>query len=404
MRVQVIATGSTHTGVVPGFGVPDTEAHPPASYAGWRPRAVLGADSPGGLLLPPAMPTAAHLYAPRAVWTDGRIVVAADTGNHRVLIWDDVPSSDGAAAAVVLGQRDENSEGPAAGGTSTANGMHLPTGVLVHDGRLIVADAWHHRVLVWDTVPTRTGTPPDLVLGQPDAETVTPNSGGEPTAASLYWPFGIAVIDGRFYVADTGNRRVLVWRDGLPSAGQPADVVLGQPDASSRDENRGDVVAADSFRWPHAFAGTGAGGVIVADAGNHRLLRWNTHPDADGPADAVLGQPDFHGGMEFPYVSQAGRLRFPYAVGSVGTELAVADTANNRVLLYASTLAEHDDAPVAALGQPTLAANGENRWEAVAADTLCWPYGLHWHRSTDHDLMAIADSGNNRVVLWERRP
>ena len=65
---------------------------------------MLGADSPGGLLLPPAIPTAAHMYAPRAVWTDGEIVVAADTGNHRVLIWHQVPTTDGAAAGVVLGR------------------------------------------------------------------------------------------------------------------------------------------------------------------------------------------------------------------------------------------------------------------------------------------------------------
>ena len=107
MKVQVIATGSTHDGVVPGFGVPDTVESPPATYDGWQPRAILGADSPGGLLLPPAMPTASHLYAPRAAWTDGRRVVAADTGNHRVLIWDGVPDTDGVAAAVVLGQSDE---------------------------------------------------------------------------------------------------------------------------------------------------------------------------------------------------------------------------------------------------------------------------------------------------------
>ena len=64
--------------------------------------------------------------------------------------------------------------------------------------------------------------------------------------------------------------------------------------------------------------------------------------------------------------------------------------------------AAHDDRPIGVLGQPTLAANGENRWERVADDTMCWPYGLWWSRSVDRELLAIADSGNNRVVLWER--
>ena len=121
---------------------------------------------------------------------------------------------------------------------------------------------------------------------------------GETTAGTFYWPFGMAVIDGRFVVADTGNRRVLIWRDGVPAPGQPADVVLGQPSPSAREENRGGPVAADSFRWPHAIAGTGTGGLLVADAGNHRVLRWDRHPESDRPADGVLGQPDFANGTE----------------------------------------------------------------------------------------------------------
>jgi hypothetical protein len=256
-------------------------------------------------------------------------------------------------------------------------------------------------------VPARTATPPDHVLGQVDAVSVQPNAGREPDATTFYWPFGVAVVEGRFHVADTGNRRVLIWRDGIPEQGRPADVVLGQPDPSARDENRGTAVRADSFRWPHGFAATGSGGLIVADAGNHRLLRWDTHPEEDRPADAVLGQTDFVNGTEFPYVSQAGRLRFPYGVASMDGELAVADTANNRVLLYPSSSAVHDELPAAVLGQPTFAANGENRWEKVAADTLCWPYGLHWHRSAEgtspRELILVADTGNNRVVVWERR-
>lgn len=408
MRVQVIATGQPHAGIVPGVGVPVLPESLPATYGGWRPRCVLGADSPGGLLLPPAHPTSATMYAPRAVWTDGTRVVAADTGNHRVLIWDRLPKDDGTPADVVLGQPDEHSEGPGAGGRGAAGGLNLPTGVLIHDGRLLVADAWHHRVLVWDSVPETTDTPANHVLGQPTHDAVEPNAGGEADAATFYWPFGIAVVDGRFHVADTGNRRVLVWREGIPEPGRPADVVLGQPGPRDRQENRGGEVAPDSFRWPHAFAGTGTGGLLVADAGNHRVLRWDTHPDRDRPADAVLGQPDFTTGTEFPYVSQEGRLRFPYGVTSVPGGLAVADTANNRVLVYEGPGAltgepVHDALPSAVLAQPTYSANGENRWERVAADTLCWPYGVHWHRSpTGQDLLAVADSGNNRIVLWER--
>src|SRR5450756_2748552 len=69
--------------------------------------------------------------------------------------------------------------------------------------------------------------------------------------------------------------------------------------------------------------------LYIADAGNHRVLGWTAGPETDAPADLVLGQPDFGAANELPYGSQpADMLRFPYAVDTDGTTLAVADTAN----------------------------------------------------------------------------
>ncbi|MDO5502323.1 MAG: NHL repeat-containing protein [Actinomycetia bacterium] len=399
VRVTVLPAGTS--GNANPFGQVTSA---PLDYGDWAPAVVLGAVSEGGLMLPSATPTAGHLYGPRAAWLDDDLLVAADTGNHRVLIWHGFPGHDGAPADVVLGQIDEESEGPAAAGAGPANGLHLPTGVLVADGRLIVADAWHHRLLIWDAVPEATGTPPDHVIGQATLVDVEPNAGGEPSAATFYWPFGIGLIDGRFYVTDTGNRRVLIWRDGIPEQGRAADVVLGQPSAGDREENRGGPVSAASFRWPHAVAGDGDGGVWIADAGNHRILGWDEHPEQDRPADRVLGQPSFEAGEEFPYVPQERRFRFPYGLAAADGDLAISDTANNRVLLQPKPARQAVGGldPTLSLGQPDLTANGENRWDAVGSDTLCWPYGVHWHRG-ERELLAVSDSGNNRVVLWERR-
>lgn len=400
MRVRVIQPGSEVVGAPMTSPVLEAPTpRPPSGASGpWRPAVIVGAASAAGLLLPEAQATPSTLYAPRGVFLDGARLVVSDTGNHRVLLFDGVPQTDRQSADVVLGQPDAFTEGPQAGGAGPEAGMNLPTGVLVtDDGRLVVADAWNHRILVWDDVP-RAARPPDIVLGQPDAASTEPNAGHGPDASVFYWPFGVAVVDGRFYVADTGNRRVLGWRDGVPDPGRPADLVLGQPDAHSRQENRGTGVAADTFRWPHAMAGAG-GGLLVADAGNHRVLGWRAHPDADRPADVVLGQPDFLTADEFPYRPQtATGLRFPYAVHHGGHGLAVADTANNRILLWDRDPRGSDAAPSFVLGQPTFSANGENRWESVERDTLCWPYGIWQHG----DRIAIADSGNNRVVIWSR--
>jgi hypothetical protein len=356
----------------------------------------LGAEAPGGLTLPAALPTPGQLYGPRGVWTDGRRLAVADTGNHRVLLWHRIPERDGAAADVVLGQPDATSEGPAAGGTSTLRGMHLPTGVAVVDGSLVVADAWHHRVLVWHGWPSDFA-PPDVVLGQPDAESVLPNAGGEPAADTFYWPFGMGRSADLFWVADTGNRRVLGWYGGLPDHSRAADVVLGQPTMAVRDDNRGSDPTADSFRWPHAVVGDDQT-LWVADAGDHRVLGWTPVPDADQPAALVLGQPTFTDAGEFKNDPQGpSRLRFPYGVAFDGQRLVVADTSNNRVLVWHKAPRDGRGAPAdEVLGQPDFEAHGENRWQAVTDDSFCWPYAV----SAADDLVAVADSGNNRVVVW----
>ena len=381
-------------------------AQPTTATAAWsagnttaHPILRLGGASAGGLALPPADPTPSQLYAPRGVWTDGTRIVACDTGNHRVLIWNSMPTVDGTDADVVLGQADFTSEGPAAGGADTERGLYLPTGVTVIDGRLVVCDAWHHRILAWDAIPTTNFEAPTWVLGQADLTSVEANRGGEPTLSTLYWPFGCASIDGVFWVADTGNRRVLGWRtEGLPDPSQPADILLGQDDGTGREDNRGEGISASSFRWPHAIAGD-AQTLFIADAGDHRVVSWSPPPvDGTEPADGVLGQDDLGSMEEFKIRPQgAQRMRFPYAAVSDAERLFVADTSNNRVLIWHGIPRGGAGEPAdTVLGQPDMDANGENRWSAVTDDSMCWPYGL----SLAGDVLAIADSGNNRVMLW----
>lgn len=364
---------------------------------GWSPEVWLGAPAPGGLALPPASPTMAWMYSPRGVFLGENQFVVADSGNHRVLIWHGIPTDDEQPADVVLGQPDGTTEGRAANGRGPERGMNLPTGVLVHEGRLIVADAWHHRILVWDEVPVLSDTPPDHILGQPDSSSIAPNQGGQCSASTFYWPFGVAIVGTRFWVADTGNRRVLGWDGGIPGPGCPADIVLGQPDDTHREENRGDDAGPASFRWPHDIAGHDDL-LLVADAGDHRILGWSPHPETDRSADIVLGQPDFSSVAEWPYGPHTGdRFRFPYAIGLDAGRLAIADTANNRILLWEGVPTDGRAADHV-LAQPDFASNGENRWTSVQPDTLCWPYGISLHG----DRLAVSDSGNNRVMIWHR--
>lgn len=335
------------------------------------------------------------MYSPRGVWTDGQRVVVADSGNHRVLVWHSFPAFDGAPADVVLGQPDFATEGPACGSGDRRRGLYLPTGVAMLGEDLVVADAWHHRILVWHGLPAANHVAPDVVIGQDDVDSVEPNRGREPGLDSLYWPFGFGLVAGIFWVADTGNRRVLGWSDGLPDDGRPADILLGQAEPTAREDNGGGLGGA-TFRWPHAVTGDERT-LYIADAGDHRVLGFS--PPGSPTAGLVLGQESAEVSDEFKNRPQGPhRLRFPYAVVSDTSRLVVADTSNNRILLWHDLPRSGAGVPAdTVLAQPDLDANGENRWDAVADDSLCWPYGL----SLAGDLLAVADSGNNRVMFWE---
>ena len=143
----------------------------------------------------------AWMYSPRGVFLGGTHLVVADSGNHRVLIWHGMPAATSSPPTWCSASRTATTEGRAAGGRGPERGMNLPTGVLVHDGRLIVADAWHHRILVWNSVPETSDVAPDLVLGQPDASSVSENRGGR-----------VLGVDVLLAVRDRGGRIHLLGR------------------------------------------------------------------------------------------------------------------------------------------------------------------------------------------------
>lgn len=357
-----------------------------------KPISVIGSASPGGLALGSALPSPCSFYGPRGLFFDGDNLIVADTGNHRVLIFNSFDPSKHNEATVVLGQPDFFSEMPANGGPE--KGLFMPTGVLVHKGSLIVADGWHHRVLVWSGLPESNWQEPTYVIGQDKLSEIEPNRGTECNPHGLYWPFGIGFAANKFWIADTGNRRVLGWND-LPLDGEAPQVIIGQDDGYSHEENRGGV-GRNGFRWVHDITGDETS-LYLSDAGNHRVLYWPTCDSNDSEARAIIGQPDAFSTSEWPYgPHDQKRLRFPYSASLFQGRMAIADTANNRVLLYrdapTTTFPSADDV----IGQDNFAENGENRWKEITDDSMCWPYAVQLL----DDLLFVADTGNNRVVVW----
>jgi sugar lactone lactonase YvrE len=369
----------------------------PSALAAAGARVILGA--PASALLPAEsiVPSACSLFGPRGacVTADGALWVA-DTGHHRLLGWRELPTRDGSPADWLIGQADFTHEGRNGRGDAHAASVNVPTGICACGEGLAVADAWNHRLLIWGRAPRASHVAADVVLGQADFSGAAINRGADrPAADTLYWPYGVHWDGASLWVADSGNRRVLRWR-GLPRRnGTPADLVLGQRDFGTRDENAGAAVNGATLRWPHALAHW-RGNLCVADAGNNRVLIWHGDPAADFTAgDRVIGQADMrnvdHNRGE--YWPCAASLNMPYGVAAHGDRLFVADTANSRILRFDGD----DEAAAAVGGQTGFVDKGENRWQPAARDSLCWPYAVTLHG----DCAIVADSGNNRVLLWD---
>ncbi|MEM8605262.1 MAG: hypothetical protein AAGF24_15690 [Cyanobacteria bacterium P01_H01_bin.121] len=298
---------------------------------------ILGAGHDLSWLTAPLTTAADTLFNPRGacLFSPTGPLWIADTGHHRLLGWRSLPMTDGQPADWVIGQPDFEQEGPNAKGETTAISVATPTGICACGAGMAVADAWNHRVLIWHQVPTASHVPADLVLGQIDFNQHEPNRGDlEPQADRLHWPYGVLFQDGKLYVADTGNRRVLVW-NGIPQVnGQPADQVLGQATFTTRHENGGGTASASSMRWPHSLA-IWHGNLVVGDAGNNRLMVWQGIPAEDNAScSAILGQPDVQS-VELnrgDYFPSDRSLNMPYGVATAGDWLLVADTTNSRLL------------------------------------------------------------------------
>ncbi len=272
------------------------------------------------------------------VVADGKLFVV-DGLNHRVLIWNSVPTTTGAPADVVLGQVNLVT---AISGLS-ASKFAQPREVVVVGGRVIVADELNNRVLVWNTIPMTSGVPADLVLGQDTFGAGMANRGGAPDANTLYQPSGIWSDGTRLVVSDAYNHRVLVWTTFPTTNGQPADLVVGQPNFTTN----ADVLSATGMRVPSSVAANSAQ-LFVADAGYNRVLVWNAFPATNGEAaDVVLGQSSFVNGepndddqdgvddgapTDRTLNTEATALHMNLRVS--GNRLYVADTNNSRVLVY----------------------------------------------------------------------
>ena len=110
-------------------------------------------------------------------------------------------------ASTAVGQPNMTSRTYNNGGIG-ANTLYYPAGVYSDGTKLFVVDAKNNRVLIYNTIPTSNGASADVVVGQPDMASNTANNGGI-GANTLSYPYGVYSDGTKLFVADTNNNRVL---------------------------------------------------------------------------------------------------------------------------------------------------------------------------------------------------
>ena len=264
---------------------------------------------------------------------------------------------------------------------------------------------------------------PARVLGQTQLplNTLNPNlvEGRE-----LFSPAGIAadtsVSPPILYISDTGNNRVLAWKNSASfQNGQKADLVIGQPDASTTINRQAGTLAA-----PTGLAVDKNGNLYVVDSGNNRILRFPApFSQTNVLPDLVIGQTNFNintantGGRVAAgtmFLSTTNSI-LPAGITFDGQgNLWFSDPGNRRVLRYPATLlATGQNGPDAdiVLGQPDFtsavtpptATTAATTGGYLAKDRFSQPQGLAFD-SSGYLYVTDSDSNLSRVLVFPPNP
>lgn len=326
--------------------------------------------------------------APRGVHYSHHGLLVADTGRNRVLFWSSVQKASFQEPDLILGNQEKE---------VSASSMHYPSGVWTNGIQLAVADAWNHRVLLWLNFPVRNFQPADVIIGQPDEYSSLPNGKGinqHPGPETLYWPYGVWSNGNHLCIADTGNRRALLFNDFPASNFSPAHAVCGQPDFFSRDYDSSNAI------WPYSVKIGPNDELAVTDTAYYRVLLWQdyTRAFAGQPADTIIGQVDFSasGQNQNRMKPDSHTLSWCYDTAFHNRGIWVADTGNSRIL-YWPELPKMSNAKASELiGQPDFTTGSENP-DSVrnSRGYLYWPFSV----SIYEGCLALADTGNHRIVF-----
>jgi len=283
--------------------------------------------------------------------TDGKRLVLADTFNNRVLLWNSLPSTN-TSPDVVLGQANFNTNNP---GNSPSQ-MNWPISVGLAENKLVVTDTYNDRILIWNTFPTKNAQAADIIIS---------NSApiGQATKRTVKWPWGIWTDGRKLAITNTFASSVLIWNSFPTSNNQAADIILtGNGDFGTPRQLTSDgtllMVGDHNSR---SDSGSESGSFV-----------FNTFPDKD----------------EAPYDFFMYDRSDPRGGWFRGTFLD-----DGRLALFGSTLYIYDTYPTSNLSEPSVTVSG---YEFTSGD---YP-GI----AAAGNKLYVSTGNGNKIVVYNSIP
>lgn len=273
--------------------------------------------------------------------------------------------------------------GPCAAGSPNNQSLSSPYGVVADSSGGVYISGVNRVLFFPSTTTTSTRVYGQFGFYNCDLANVDSSGtcfGNVVSASSLSNVRGLGMNqDDGLYAVDMANNRVL----HFPKNTSIPTVVYGQPGFTS---SAAGAASATTLSTPIAVTHAPDGGVYISESAYHRVLYF---PPGSTTASRVYGQPDFttssSGCSNIKMSSPNGMI-----LDSEGG-LYVSDNGNSRVLYFApgSTTATR------VYGQPDFITSGGGG----GPTSLSGPTGLALDQS---DNLFVSDTGNNRVVMYQR--
>jgi len=231
----------------------------------------------------------------------------------------------------------------------------------------------------------------NLVLGQPDF--VTSAVPTVHSSFSLRRPEAVVIdpMTRKVFVGDRNNSRVLRYADYASLLnGAGAEAVFGQARFSATSSGSGEL----NMNRPIGLHFDRLGRLWVADTSNNRVLMYEaaSYRNTQPFPDRVFGQPDF---VTTTSAASSTKMDTPYGVWIDSQDrLWVADSSNNRVLRFDSISTKASGAAAdAVLGQGSFATSTSG----VTSSSMDFPESVTVSSS---GTLFVADANNNRVLRF----